>query len=112
MCIKETKENPNVRARLVGRELKADKMEDLFAATPPLESLKAVIAVCASKQYHIERAERFMLMSTDIKRAYFHAPTTRAVYIQIPAEDWEPGDETKVAKLNLSLYGARDAALS
>ena len=32
------------------------------------------------------------------------------MYIEIPLEDWEPGDEARVAKLNLSLYGTRDAA--
>ena len=33
-------QNPNYRARLVGREMKMDKRLDLFAATPPLESLR------------------------------------------------------------------------
>ena len=32
--------NPDIRCRLVGREIKKDKgRDDLFAATPPLESL-------------------------------------------------------------------------
>lgn len=105
-------ENPNVRARLVGRELKMDKRDDLFAATPPLESLKTIIAICASKQFHVERSERFIIMSTDIKRAYFHAPATRPIFIEIPREDREPGDEGMVARLNLSLYGTRDAAMN
>ncbi len=84
-------ENPNVRARLVGRELKMDKRDDLFAATPPLESLKAILAICASKQFRIERSERFVVMSTDVKRAYFHAPATRPIFIEIPTEDRQPG---------------------
>ena len=46
----------------------------------------------------------------DIKRAYVHAPARRPVYIEIPIEDWEPGDEGKVARLDLSLYETRDAA--
>ena len=33
---------PNERARLVGREIKMDTRLDLFAATPPLESLRAM----------------------------------------------------------------------
>ena len=32
------------------------------------------------------------------------------MYIEIPIEDFEPGDEGNVARLNLSLYGTRDAA--
>ena len=49
-------------------------------------------------------------MSNDVERAYFYAPTTRPIYINIPDEDKEIGDEFKVGKLNLSLYGTRDAA--
>eukprot|EP00973_Karenia_brevis_P088796 12315265-Karenia_brevis.AAC.1 len=52
----------------------------------------------------------YKLMANDVKRAYFCAPATRELYIEIPEEDWEPGDEDKVGKLNLSLYGTRDAA--
>ena len=36
---KGNEKTPNVRSRLVGRELKLDNRLDLFAATPPLESL-------------------------------------------------------------------------
>ena len=55
-------QNPNVRARLVGRELNLEKRDDLFAATPPLESLKAILSICASRQYHPDRTERFIVM--------------------------------------------------
>ena len=51
-------------------------------------------------------------MSNDVGRALFYAPTTRPIYISIPEEDWKPGDEGKVARLNLSLYGTRDAAMN
>ena len=49
-------------------------------------------------------------MSSDIKRAYFYAKAVRPVFIEIPIEDRKPGDEGMVGKLNLSLYGTRDAA--
>eukprot|EP00973_Karenia_brevis_P014077 1913401-Karenia_brevis.AAC.1 len=49
-------------------------------------------------------------MTNDIKRAYFYAAAKREIYIEIPDEDQEPGDKDKVGKLNLSLYGTRDAA--
>ena len=52
------------------------------------------------------------MMTIDVRRAYFYAPAQRAVYIQIPAEDREPGDEGMVGRLNLSLYGTRDAAMN
>ena len=47
-------------------------------------------------------------MSTDVKRAYFYAPGP--IYVIIPEEDRQPGDEDMVGQLNLSLYGTRDAA--
>ena len=39
---KGDKGKPHIRLRLVGREIANDKIDDLFAATPPLESLKVV----------------------------------------------------------------------
>ena len=39
---KGTEEDPNYRARLVGREINTHVRQDLFAATPPLESLRAL----------------------------------------------------------------------
>ena len=42
---------PNYRSRLVGCELKLkDHRLDLFAATPPLESLRLMCSICASNQ--------------------------------------------------------------
>ena len=103
-------ENLNIRARLVGCEFATEKRDDLFAATPPLESLRMILSICASNQSSKSKDDNFIIMSNDVSRAYFYAPTTRPIYIAIPKEDWEPGDEGKVAKLNLSLYGTRDAA--
>ena len=96
---------PNYRSRLVGRELNLTKRDDLFAGTPPLESLRYILSRSASHKDHL-------VMAIDVKRAYFYAPATRAVYIEIPPEDRQPGDEGMVGKLNLSLYGTRDAALN
>ena len=103
---------PNLRARLVGCEYKKDKRDDLFSATPPLESLRMILSICASNQYCQDPRERFIVMSNDVRRAYFYAPSTRAIYIRIPKEDWEDGDEERVRMLNLSLYGTRDAAMN
>ncbi len=109
---KGDEQDPNYRARLVGREIATHKRDDLFAATPPLESLRYIVSRCASHQYLANAADRFCIMSNDIKRAYFYAPSTRPIYIEIPAEDFEEGDEGMVGQLNLSLYGTRDAAMN
>ena len=37
---------------------------------------------------------------------------TREVYIQLPAEDVGPGEKDMVGRLNLCLYGTRDAAMN
>ena len=67
---KGDEERPNYRARLVGRELKTDNRLDLFAATPPLESLRLLCSICASNQW---RARPYRMLSIDVKRAYFYA---------------------------------------
>ena len=105
-------DDPNYRARLVGREIATHKRDDLFAATPPLESLRYIVSLCASNQFHANPVDKFCIMSNDIKRAYFYAPSTRPVYIKIPDEDYEEDDEARVGHLNLSLYGTRDAAMN
>ena len=47
------------------------------------------------------------LLFVDVKRAYFYAPSTRSVYVELPPED---ATEGMVGKLNVSMYGTRDAA--
>ena len=100
-------EKPDYRSRLVGREINTEDRLDLFAATPPLESLRVICALSAS---HHDREDPFVILSVDVKRAYFYAKSTRPIYVEIPVEDYEPGDELNVGRLNLSLYGTRDAA--
>ena len=63
--------NPNYRARLVGRELALTKRHDLFAATPPLEALGMLLSILASRQGKAKPGENFILMTNDVKRAYF-----------------------------------------
>ena len=79
----------------------------MFSATPPLETLKALIAICAQGQ---EGTMPLRIATVDIKRAYFYAPVRREVYIKIPEEDLLPGEENMVGRLKMSMYGTRDAA--
>ena len=98
---------PEYRSRLVGREIKTDARPDLFAATPPLESLRYVASLCASSQ---SRRNPHRILTIDVKRAYFYAPVRRPIFIELPAEDRLEGEGDLVAQLNLSVYGTRDAA--
>ena len=109
---KGDEKDPNYRARWVGRELALSKRTDLFAATPPLESLRMLLSIVAGRQSQKHQKDNFILMTNDVKRAYFYAPATRPIYIKIPEEDREPGDEENVGMLRLSLYGTRDAAMN
>ena len=102
-------QNPDYRSRLVGREINNDNRQDLFAPTPPLEVMEALLSYCAKSQ---NRARPLRMATIDIKRAYFYAPASRRLYIRIPEEDIRPGEEDMVGELRLSLYGTRDAAMN
>lgn len=65
----------NYRSRLVAREIKKDDRPDLFAATPPLEALKALISFCASGN----KGEKVRI--NDVSRACFSAPARRQVFV-------------------------------
>ena len=102
---KGTAECPQIRSRLVAKEIRVSERPELFAATPPLESLKLIISFTASGH-----DGRRCLMHNDVSRAYFHAPAKRDVFVEIIGEDKEDGDEERCGWLNVSMYGTRDAA--
>ena len=79
---------PDYRSRLVGREIKRDRRLDLFAATPPLESLRFVLSVCASHQSSSRAQDNYIVMVNDVKRAYFYAPAQRPIFVEILMNDW------------------------
>lgn len=95
--------NPNYRSRLVVKEINAHKRDDLFAGTPPLEASTLWLSMTASSNIGE------VLLVNDVGRAFFHARARREVFVQIVDEE-EPGDENMCGKLNLSMYGTRDAA--
>ena len=96
--------NPNYRSRLVAKEINTHKRDDLFAGTPPLEALKCIRSIAANSNMGGR------IMVNDVNHAFFHAKARRDVYVQIAAEDAQPGDEKRCGKLNYSMYGTRDAA--
>ena len=79
----------------------------MFAATPPIEALKFIMS-CTANQKGSER--KTIIMSNDVRRAYFYAPSVRWVFIQILDEDYEEDDEDRCAELDFSMYGTRDAS--
>ena len=96
------------RSRLVAQDFrprsKVGDLEGLYAAMPPIELVKLVIAAAAERCRSGCR-ERVMLI--DIKKAHLHAPIEGNVYVDLPPERRVPG---KCAKLKYTLYGMRQAA--
>ena len=108
---KGDKWNPNYRSRFVAKEYNngRDGEGNWFAATPPLEALKLLISDAATRRPgHTKRA----VMINDVARAFFEAPATREICIELPEEDWEEADAGKdlVDILDMGLYGTREAA--
>jgi hypothetical protein len=93
-----------VRSRLVARDFKTKgekEREDLFAATPPLELLKAQLSRAASK-----RGRKVLVI--DVKKAHLYPRCEADVYIELPQET---GAEAGMCgKLVHWLYGFRPAA--
>ena len=78
--------NPNIRSRLVAREIRTAGQDAIFAPTPPLESLQMVLSM-ATTEFAPETSttgrrkpcwdpaseERTQGLMIDISRAYFNA---------------------------------------
>ena len=74
-------------------------------AHPPSECLKIILSRMAGNRKN-------KIAYADVSRAYFYAKANRPVYVKLPEEDQEPGDENKCGKLLMSMYGTRDAAVN
>ena len=102
-------QNPEYRSRLVAQEIKQDKREDLFAATPPLEAKKMLFSMAVTQGIGFKNSRRhgFKIDFIDIRRAYFHSKARRRVFVQLPEEDAQEG---MCGMLLKAMYGTRDAA--
>ena len=105
----------NYRSRLVAQEFSSKHESGLFAATPPLASLKALIGVFVSDVYDQhgkwrdqEGDQRVGIMLIDITRAHFYAAAQRQLIVELPPEDPRPGDLDAYGELLQSLLGTRD----
>ena len=99
-------QNPLIRSRIVAKEFNDSIDPNLFAATPPIEALRYLVSNAATMGH----GKRYIMIN-DVSRAFFNAKVTREVYVQLPPEDILPGEKDMVGRLNLCLYGTRDAAM-
>ena len=82
--------NKEYRSRLVAKEIKRDRRDDLFAATPPLEAKKMLFSAAVTERighHPCQREEGMTIDFIDISRANFQADAIRNVYVQLPDED-------------------------
>ena len=94
------------RAREVGREGVQDARKTrTVRVNTPLEALKIVLSETATGK----RGGKAVAL-VDVRRAYFYAPARRIVFVELPLQDYQPGDEHMCGLLECSLYGTRDAA--
>ena len=86
---------PNIRSRLVARQIRGPGEESTFAPTPPLETLRSIISLAATDLpgrpvccRDPESEDRMQVSAVDISRAYFNASTEGGppTYVQLPPE--------------------------
>ena len=110
-------QNPNIRSRLVARQIRQAGEEAIFAPTPPLEALRSVLSVATTDFFggpkHVRDGaseRRTQISAVDISRAYFNAETDSSspTYVALPPEDVDHRD--KCGLLKRHMYGTRAAA--
>ncbi len=84
-------EKPEYRCRLVAKEIKRDKREDLFAATPPLDAKMVLCSLLAS-------TPEMRLDFINAVRAYFLAKARRDAYVDLLQEDHQEDMRGKLKK--------------
>ena len=92
--------SPIYRSRLVAMEFKkGGSIAEYFSSTPPLEGLRFLFSDWASqnggKWSHgcaRHREQDQCLLIVDVRKAFLSAPVTRAVYVELPAEEVGPDD--------------------
>eukprot|EP00435_Cladocopium_sp_Y103_P033093 s1902_g8.t1 len=110
-------QSPKIRSRLVAKEIKRAKPlseqlggADTFAATPPIESVYALMSAFMTRGSRDE--ERKLMAAWDVSRAHFLGKAARDIFVELPEEDKvHPEDEgPMMGKLLRSMYGTQDAS--
>ena len=100
---KGTKQDPQVRCRLVAQELAyGRKMDELFAGTPSLTVVKLLLAL-----YTMDPDKQLMIL--DVKCAFLYGDMDRDIFIELPSRDPMSSSRGMVGKLMKAMYGTRDA---
>jgi len=109
--------NPNIRSRLVARQIRQAGEDAIFAPTPPLEALRSILSMATTdfpgRPLHVRdptSERRTQVSAIDISRAYFNASTEGAdpTYVMLPPEHPDHGEMCGFLKKHM--YGTRAAA--
>ena len=93
------------RSRWVAKQFKGSDSEEWFAATPPIEALRALISHTTSGP------KKKALMVCDVSRAFFYAPVQHEIFVELCEEAKKTvEDNSMCAKLRMSMYGTKAAA--
>lgn len=108
---------PNIRSRLVARQIRQAGEDAIFAPTPPLEVLRSILSMATTdfpnQPAHVRDGaseSRTQISAVDISRAYFNAETdeSKPTYVMLPPED--PDHREQCGPLRKHMYGIRAAA--
>ena len=83
-------------------------LEPVFAATPPLDSLRTLMVKAASRWGRTGKSLSVQIV--DVSRAHFYADAIRDVFVKLPQEDPRACEEGICGKLQKTMYGTLDAA--
>ena len=98
---KGDEKSPAYRSRLVIQQVRHSGIEAIFAATPPLESIRFFLSLQRSGN------KGWKVMFIDIRRAHWTAKILRLVYVRLPSDVC---GADFCGRLNKAMYGCRDAA--
>ena len=87
------------RSRWVAKQFKGSDSEEWFAATPPIEALRALISHTTSG------LKKKALMVWDVSRSFFHAPVQHEIHVELCVEAKKTVEDN-----NMSMYGTKAAA--
>ena len=86
------------RFRWAAKQFKGSDSEECFAATPPIEALRALIS------YTMSGPKEKALMVCDVSRAFFYAPVQHEIYVELCEEAKKTVvDNNMCAKLRMSI---------
>ena len=110
-------ESPDIRSRLVARQIRYAGEDPMFAPTPPLEALRTVLSCAATdiegaatKCRDPNSKDRVQISLIDVSRAYFNAKCDpgNPTFVNLPVED--PDSQNTCGLLLKHMYGTQAAA--